>query len=511
MITAYRTGAEVPIALKRAGLSLSEANEWGRAYEMSRAVGADPGESIQRAWLAYRLGKRGELKESEAEAMEYLRYEGVTGRMQALGLKALELSEVQNPARPSASKVAGRMTAGNRAFHVERQTGGAAVFLFEGEALVALADSFALVPYTGTGQTLRTGQRATWRILSEADASAVLHDAVLAERNRFSHLLALNEAGRRNSAADEKRIADLVNLGLDLLGPEAAHKTLMARRAAIETPVQNESGDAVRAADDDGGSRKGSSRVVAGATRLFTPAMVERQAKRVLGGADSSDVYQPVTETRDDETVDRLFTLASELDLIAMGRVIFDMPATLGKLKEAEEILKRMEEDAKKVDPERYPHVPMNLDQNFTIRWLRERIELNQPYTTWIMLSQSDANTLGVFADNLRAIVRHRAYPTPLPESDAQAIAAELMDLCASEISEGRDPSREIRRRFRAMVEMCAGKAAHKSGAAHSEDDADEDDVAMKAKKARKRIAEAVAAVKTKKKKAAPTELFASG
>lgn len=501
-------------------MSLAEANAWGRAYEMARAVGAEPGEAIQRAWLSHKLQKSHGLTEAEVGDMEYLRFEGVTGRMQALGLKSLELSEVQNPARTSSSKVAGRLTVGNRAFHIERQTGGAVVFLFEGEALVAVGDSFALAPYTGTGQGMKVGGRPTWRVLSEADAAAVLHDAVIAERARFAHLLALNEAGRRNSSADEKRIADLVNLGLDLLGPEAAHKTLMARRASQEAastpasaPTMEQGGDSARAADDGGVLRKGGSRGNAGAARLLTSAVVERQAKRVLGGMDSSDVYQPVAETRNDELVDRLFTLANEIDLIAMGRVIFDIPKTLATLKEVEDTVKRMEADARKDTSIEYASPAMNLGNSWGVRHIRERIETNQKHTSWMMISQRDADELGVFADNLRAIVRARAFPMPLPESDAQAIAAELMDLCATEIREGRDPAKEIRRRFRALVEMCAGKK-HSPGHSEkmdTEDDTDEDDAMMKAKKARKRIAEAVAATKKKKKPEISSELFPSG
>lgn len=468
----------VPASLKGAGLKLSQAQEWGRHYDMARATGADEGDAAARAWLTFKKRHR---KSGSGWTMKR------TDKTEAMGARFLESYDVQNPRRLRSNPQAGRLTPENRAYHIERQlpAGSTVLAVYEGHALADDAEAgLRFLTYGGTGQALRVGQSVV--PLGEQDAIELLEEFANHEHGRFGSLLM--EVGKRNSAADEKRIADLVNLGLDLLGPDSAKSCLTARRSITRKAQPNKAPIGANESVHVSGAVSKSKTASANYTSVtrtggaggnsgpahfsLTPrdgAQASESARRALLG-DGAIEITVLDENRTEEVQDSFFALANELDQIATTRLVMNVSETIATLNRAKEALASVR-IVKYVDNPDRPGEPNEVTISpedfwaYGIEDLARRLEGNATIQDWLMVEERSCREIGKAADNLRRWVHAQRFPRVLPESVGDA-TRDVMDLFATEIQEGRDPRPAIRRRMASLMEAATkGKKCGDCGA----------------------------------------------
>lgn len=440
----YRSKAQAPPSLK--SLSLAQANSWARLFDKFKAGGMDSGDAAARAWVVFkRTHKRagGRWVKKQADKTE------------AHQLEFLELAEVQNPSRLSPDRHAARPTLGNRLFHATRQLDEDETIwgVYTDHFLVDTGDGFDLVPYRGTGQSLKLTESRTH--ISDDDAHALILELAEHEHSRVD----LVEIGKRNSARDEERISQVVQLGMDLLGDDAVDSIVNKRRGkkkpkrktrpaddnTAENQTVSETGTKARSATKryKSESEAGGGGIHPQPTKLDPDVMtVERAAReataRLLGNLDP----ETMTEDRQKLIQDSLYALANELDLIATTHVVMDRKATLEVLERAIEAV---------------PEMKGPLTSYATV--LRES---DKP---WLPVTDQRAVELAVIADGIRAHLTDDHYQT-----EGTTSYQDLLDLYASDLSEAcaagkkkrkhgvPEHVQEARRKAREMMKKLKGK-----------------------------------------------------
>lgn len=376
-------------------------------------------------------------------------------KTESRGLKFLDLSEVQNPRRLSENSHGGRLSAENRLFHLNRQLDGAAVLaIYESHVLVDSGSDYALVAYSGTGQALRTKDEA--EIIPAGEAADLVRELAEHEHARFLPLT-LTEEGRRHSAADERRITDLINLGMDLLGPDRSASMLSVRRESQKVRVPTP-GFSISSKKESrplppkyaSATRMEGALVVPSTSSLQPPKVLDastaaEEVAKVLAGAGAIDIVT-LKEDRYEEITDALFELANQLDMIATTRLVLDKDETLAVLDRAAQAI----DDAKVVkyvQDDSYPdgqrEVILTPEQfmGWGMKELRARIE--GALGDWFMIPERDARDLGLQADNLRRWLKSRSTSYAMPEHLGDA-SREIQDLMGGDIAENRAAIRTL-------------------------------------------------------------------
>jgi len=420
-------------ALTAAGLNKRQVVEWTALNVKYVAAGHNQGDAAARTWIQFKQRHR-------QTGGKWVKQQTLT--TEAHGLEFLEHSEVQNPVRLTPDRHAPRPTLANRLFHAYRQLDeGVDIWgVYGGHFLTESAEGgFQLLPYRGTGQSLRLMADDADPV-TDVDAYSLVHELAEHEHARVD----LIEAGRRNSARDEERISKVVQLGLDLLGDAAVDGVMKKRKKKKQpTGVDVLRPDATEGWAGGGKKKKGSTQVeisnVSGKTVNERPATkrysseapeagsgvaapqptkldpdvmtVERAAREaaaVLMGVENAEA---LSENRMREISDDLFMLANQLEAVGLGGVVMDADAML-------QVLDRvMEHDA----------VP-GAD---TIAELRAQIESCS--RSYCRISDGMMEDLARVADEIRAFIHTREYPD---ESSMQF--ADLLDLHSSTLSEAR-------------------------------------------------------------------------
>ena len=224
-------------------------------------------------------------------------------------------------------------------------------------------------------------------------------------------------------------------MGLDLLGDGKEEELFQQRRAARRKKAQAEqvskAGNKRTAATGSTVAETGgvaedvvSDEAPPPSSDLNAPtvdaARVSEIANRIILGED-------LDEATGVEVQDRLYELASELDQIALVRVIMDRTETMAILKRASKALSEAKVEMALPNGDTVKVTPTGFLGHWDLEWLSRQLETT--IHGWARISESQAERLQATADDLRTWLRYtRQRRTPFNEGKAFDVRARIAE-----------------------------------------------------------------------------------